>query len=139
MTKHLLQQRCSASENSEDNGTSVAATLDDSANPNRDTVRCMPALTQLSSLAIDALMTMPPAQRNARLSLIDLLADLPKEELAILAKAVQPHLTDAEVARLCGVSRRTLYRWERYQRFKPRLADYRDLKRQYDLPDDSAA
>lgn len=83
---------------------------------------------------------MPAAQRNAGVLLVDFLINLPKEELALLAITVQPHLTDKEVAALCGVSTRQLYRWDRFQSLKPRLEDYLDSKRrQWYLPDDSAA
>jgi hypothetical protein len=86
------------------------------------------------------LMAMPPARRNAILTLIDFITGQPKEELALVAKAVQPHLTDEEVAELCGVSRRTIYNWDRFQNFKPRLADYLEKRRQqFYLMDDPDA
>ena len=59
------------------------------------------------------------------LSFLDFWRDLPREDRAIFAKSVKPDLTDEEVARLSGVNPRTLYRWARYQSFKPRLADFR--------------
>lgn len=76
------------------------------------------------SLIMEGLAAMPAAQRNARLMLLEYLNDMPKEQMALIAKAVQPHLTDGEVANLCGVSVRTLYRFKRYQSFKLRLADF---------------
>jgi hypothetical protein len=76
---------------------------------------------------LDAL---PPSRRNAILLLLDFLHSLPKEDLAIIAKTVQPHLTDEEVADLCGVTTRTLYNWDRFQSWKPRVADYLETKRQ---------
>jgi DNA-directed RNA polymerase specialized sigma24 family protein len=92
------------------------------------------------SHAVLALAAMPPPMRNARLLLLDALLSLPNEELAIIAKAVQRHLTDEEIAALVGVTIRTVQRWERYQSFKTTLADYLESKRrQYYLPDDSAA
>ena len=90
--------------------------------------------------AVLALAAMPPPMRNARLLFIDAIHSLPNEELAIIAKAVQPHLTDQEVAALVGVTLRTVQRWERYQGFKTTLADYLESKRrEFYLPDDSAA
>lgn len=92
------------------------------------------------SSAVLALAAMPPPMRNARLLLIDAIHSLPNEELAIIAKAVQPHLTDEEIADLVGVTIRTVQRWGRYQSFKITLADYLESKRrQYYLSDDSAA
>jgi predicted metal-dependent hydrolase len=89
---------------------------------------------------IETLQAMPAARRNALLSLIDFFNDLPKEELAIVAKATQPQLTDEVVAGLCGVSIRTLYRWERFQRWKMTAEDYWESKqRQWTEPDDHAA
>ncbi len=94
----------------------------------------------LLSNAVLALAAMPPPMRNARLLFIDALLNLPNEELAIIAKAVQRHLTDEEIADLVGVTIRTVQRWGRYQSFKSTLADYLESKRrQYYLPDDSAS
>jgi hypothetical protein len=108
--------------------------------PRREPAPTPPDDDLVLSSALSALAAMPAAQRNVILSLLDFLNGLPKEELALLAKAVQPHLTDKEVADLCGVRGRTLYRWERYQDFKLRLEDYLESKRRrWYLPDDSAA
>jgi hypothetical protein len=86
------------------------------------------------------LVAMPAAQRNALLLLLDLLNRLPREELALIAIAVQPHLTNAEIAALTGVSERQVYRWERFQAFRPTAADYwRDHGDTYYLPDEPAA
>jgi len=102
-----------------------------------------PALLEDSPFLSDAIMAlaaMPPPMRNARLLFIDAIHSLPNEELAIIAKAVQPHLTDQEIAALVGVTLRTVQRWGRYQGFKTTLADYLESKRQeYYLPDDFAA
>lgn len=102
-----------------------------------------PALLEDSpflSHAVLALAAMPPPMRNARLLFIDAIHNLPNEELAIIAKAVQRHLTDEEIAALVGVTVRTVQRWGRYQGFKTTLADYLESKRrEYYLPDDSAA
>jgi DNA-directed RNA polymerase specialized sigma24 family protein len=86
------------------------------------------------------LAAMPAAQRNALLLLLDFLNQLPREELAILAIAVQPHLTNAEIAALTGVCERQVYRWERFQAFRPTAADYwRDHQESFYLPDEPAA
>jgi DNA-binding XRE family transcriptional regulator len=74
------------------------------------------------SLIVDILMGWPSRDRNALLAFLDFWRELAAEERAIFAKAVKPDLTEEEVACLAGVSRRTIYRWERYQGFKPRLA-----------------
>lgn len=89
---------------------------------------------------LGAVMALPGRDRNALLAFLDFWRELPGEERAIFARSVRPDLTDAEVARLAGVSRRTLYRWERYQAFKPRLEDYKATRRRrWSEPDDDAA
>jgi hypothetical protein len=91
-------------------------------------------------LFLAILATMPAAQRNAILSLLDFLNSLPREELALIAKAAQPHLTDAEIATLCGVSIRQVHRWKRYRSFKPKAADYwRDHQQTFYTSDDAVA
>lgn len=82
-----------------------------------------PADPALSAL-IAALAGMAPPDRHEILAFLDFWRDLPGEDRAVFAKSVKPGLGDEAVARLCGVSRRTLYRWERYQWLKPRLADF---------------
>ena len=82
------------------------------------------------SLIISVLASLLQRDRYEILSFLDFWRVLPREERAIFAKSVKPDLTDEEVARLCGVTPRTLYRWGRYQSFKPRLADFRAAKRQ---------
>ncbi len=110
------------------------------ASSRREFAPTLPDDMPFLSPGILALAAMPLAQRNARLLLLDFLNSLPKEDLALLAITVQPHLTDEEVADLCGVCLRTLYRWERYQNLKPRLEDYVEAKRrQWYMPDDPAA
>ena len=95
---------------------------------------------QILGLFMAILATMPAAQRNAILSLLDFLNGLPKEELALVAKAAQPHLTDEEIADLRGISVRQVYRWERFKAFKPTAADYPRHHRETSIwPDDPAA
>jgi len=81
-------------------------------------------------LVIAALEAMPRQDRNAVLAFLDFWRDLPREDRALFAKSVRPDLSDEEVARLCGVTRRTVYRWPRYRDFKPRLASFKATKRQ---------
>jgi hypothetical protein len=89
---------------------------------------------------VSALAALRQRDRNEILAFIDFWRDLPREERAIFAKSVKPDLTDEEVARLCGVTPRTLYRWGRYQSFKPRLADFQAARRRrWDGPVDLEA
>lgn len=78
----------------------------------------------LLSLAVEALGGLPAPERNALLSFLDFWRELPREERALFVKSVRPEMTDREVAALCGVSRRTVFRWERYRAFKGRLSSY---------------
>jgi phage terminase large subunit-like protein len=90
------------------------------------------------SMPILALMTMPTSQRNAVLALIDLLINSRNEKVALVAICYQPHLTDEEVAELCGVSVYTVkHRWNKFQAYRPSIEDYLESKRgQYYLPDE---
>jgi hypothetical protein len=99
-----------------------------------------PEHDQIPAIITSALADMPQQDRNEILAFLDFWRDLPREERALFAKTVKPDLTDEQIARLAGVSRRTLYRWERYQGFKPRLADLRAAKRRsWNTPGDSVA
>jgi hypothetical protein len=80
------------------------------------------------SLIVGIVTEWPVRDRNGFLAFFDFWRDLPAEERAIFAKSVKPELTDDDVARLAGVSRRSLYRMERYQAFKPRLEDFKGTK-----------
>jgi hypothetical protein len=87
-----------------------------------------------------ALTAMPKGQKNAVLSLVDFLNNLPKEDLALFAISARPNLTPKEVAAICGVSIRQLYRWERYQSWKEAATDYWEFKRrQWPPPGGGAA
>jgi DNA-directed RNA polymerase specialized sigma24 family protein len=87
-----------------------------------------------------ALADLPRQDCNALLAFLDFFRDLPREQRALFVKSVKPDITDEEVARIAGVSRRTLYRWQRYQGVKPRLADLRAAKgRRWNTPDDDDA
>lgn len=80
-----------------------------------------PPGVELLSLAVEALAELPTPERNALLSFLDFWRELPREERALFVKSVRPGMTDREVAALCGVSRRTVFRWDRYRAFKGRL------------------
>jgi hypothetical protein len=99
-----------------------------------------PGSNPILTLLATALADLPRRDRNALLSFLDFWRDLPGEERALFAKSVRPGLTDEEVARLCGVSRRTLYRWDRFRRFKTWLADFGGpTRRAGHSPDDAEA
>ena len=85
---------------------------------------------EILALVMAALEAMPRQDRNAVLAFLDFWRDLPRENRALFAKSVRPDLSDEEVARLCGVTRRTVYRWSKYQQFKPRLSRFKPTKRQ---------
>ena len=87
-----------------------------------------------------ALAELPRRDRNEILAFLDFWRELPREDRALFAQSVKPDLDDEQIARLAGVSVRTLYRWERFQNFKSRLEDYLESKRrQWYSPDDPAA
>lgn len=67
---------------------------------------------------VEALTARPVPVRNARLSLFMAIDALPAEDLAIIATFLQPFLSPAEIAVLCDVRRRSVYRWKRYEQFK---------------------
>jgi hypothetical protein len=72
---------------------------------------------------IDALAAMPRSKRNALLSFFDYWHSLPWESRAKLVKTTNPALTDEEIARICGRSRRHLLRNDGYKCLKTRLTD----------------
>jgi hypothetical protein len=110
------------------------------ASPRRNSAPTSPAENDSAlGLFLAILAEMPAAQRNAILNLLDFLSGLPREELALVAKAAQPYLTDEEIADLCAVSVRQVQRWERFKAFKPTAADYwRDHRQTWFTPDDPA-
>ena len=57
---------------------------------------------------------------------------LPRRARAVLAKCVQPNLTDEAAARLSRLRPRTLKGNQQYQAVKLRLADYLETKRRRD-------
>lgn len=77
------------------------------------------------AVIIEALAAMSAARRNAFLAFFAFWQDLPKERRAIFAKTLNPDLTDEAVARLVGISRRHLLRWDGYKRCKPTLDDFK--------------
>jgi hypothetical protein len=66
--------------------------------------------------------------RNAILAFLAFWRELSWEDRAIFASTVKPDLTEDEVATLAAVSRRHLYRGERYQAHKLRLADFKEAR-----------
>jgi hypothetical protein len=95
---------------------------------------------QALDLITAALAELPPQERNEIVAFLDFWRDLRREERALFAKSVKPDLADEQIARLAGVSVRTLYRLERFQNFKASLESYLETKRrQWYLPDDSLA
>jgi hypothetical protein len=97
-----------------------------------------PMADPVRALISAALAELPLPDCNEILAFLDFFRDLPREERALFVKSVKPDLTDEQVARIAGVSRRTLYRFGRYQRVKPRIADLRAAKR-WHTPDDDVA
>jgi hypothetical protein len=91
-------------------------------------------------LIMAALAERPQQDRNELLAFLDFFRDLPSEERALFAKSVKPDLTDDQIARIAGRSRRQLYRYERYRGVKARIADLGAAKRRKrHKPDDDAA
>src|SRR5262245_47123580 len=78
------------------------------------------------ALIIAILRAMSRPDRNAILAFLAFWRELSWEDRAIFASTVKPDLTEDEVATLAAVSRRHLYRGERYQAHKQRLADFKE-------------
>ena len=85
----------------------------------------MPATSQPAPDPIAFLSALPKKRRNAILAYVNAIRTEELEDLAIFLKLMRPGSSDDEIAALCGVSRSTVARWERYQAAKPRLEDYR--------------
>ncbi len=89
------------------------------------------------NVAVDALKKLPRAQRNAVVAFVLAWLKLRTAVRAVIAKFVQPHLSDNEVAVLCGVTLRTIQRSKQFQDFKPTLDDYLESKRRaYYMPEE---
>jgi hypothetical protein len=75
------------------------------------------------------LPTLPKRRLNAILAYVNTIQTEEVEDLAIFLKFKRPESSDDEIASLCGVSRSTVARWERYQAAKPSREDYRHARR----------
>jgi hypothetical protein len=76
------------------------------------------------------LAALPKRRRNAILAYVNTLHTDELEDLAIFLKLKRPECSDTQIAAICGVSRSTVGRWERYQKAKPRCEDYWPTRRQ---------
>lgn len=76
-----------------------------------------------------ALAALPKRRRNAILAYLNTIQSEDLELLAIFLKGQRPETSDDQIARICGVSRATVARWERYQAAKPNLTDYVHVRR----------
>jgi hypothetical protein len=70
------------------------------------------------------LAALPTRRRNLILAYVNALQTDELEDLAIFLKLTRPGTSDNDIAIVCGVSRSTVARWERYQAAKPRREDY---------------
>jgi len=89
--------------------------------------------TRLRDSAADPLAflaALPRRRRNAILAYVNTLQTDELEDLAIFLKLKRPETSDDEIASICGVSRSTVARWERYQAAKPGREDYWPTRRQ---------
>lgn len=75
---------------------------------------------------LDAL---PARRRNAILAYVNTIQTEDLEDLAIFLKFKRPETSDEQIAAICGVSRRTVARWVRYQAAKPRREDCWPVRR----------
>jgi hypothetical protein len=76
------------------------------------------------------LAALPNRRRNTILAYVNTLQTDELEDLAIFLRLKRPDTSDDEIASICGVSRSTVARWERYQAAKPRREDYWPTQRQ---------
>jgi hypothetical protein len=79
---------------------------------------------------LEWLKALPERRRNAILAYVNTIQTEDLEPLAIFLKGRRPDTSDDQIARMIGVSRATLARWEGYQAAKPMLADYARVRRQ---------
>ena len=77
----------------------------------------------------DFLDELPRRRRNAVLAYVNIIQSEDLEDLAIFLKFKRPETTDGQIATICGVSRSTVARWERYQAAKPKREDYQHTQR----------
>jgi hypothetical protein len=86
-------------------------------------------------LALANLASLPYPERLALAAFISYWLQLTRERRAGLAKAANPELTDAEIARLVGRDPRSLRRWAGYQRLKSQMKGRPRASRQPDFCD----
>jgi hypothetical protein len=77
------------------------------------------------AIALGRIAALPRKHGQAVFAFIVFWFTLPWPERAKLAKVAKPDMTDEEVARLSGVSRRHLIRDDGYQSLKPKLDDFK--------------
>jgi hypothetical protein len=92
-------------------------------------------LNELEDLAIflkllTSLAALPTRRRNLILAYVNTLQTDELEDLAIFLKFKRPGTSDNDIASMCGVSRSTVARWDRYQAAKTRLEDSRPTRHQ---------
>ena len=91
-----------------------------------------PSDDQLIQRIIAILAGMPRPMVADILVFLEFWILLPRRARAVLAKCVQPNLSDQETARIAGVQPRTLKGYGVYQSVKLRLDDYLETKRRQD-------
>jgi hypothetical protein len=87
------------------------------------------------AIAVEELRKLPVPQRNLLLGHLMALLKMHPAYCAVVAIHVQPYLSDAQVAILCGKSERQLRRYIEYQKIKPDVADAQDHLRQQSYMD----
>jgi FixJ family two-component response regulator len=110
-----------------------------SASHHRDSALDSPNDDRVLGLISAALAQLPRKDRHEIHAFLDFWRELAGEERALFAKSVKADLTDRQIARLVGVTVRTLYRWERFQSLKAQLEGCPQPKRRkWRTADDSA-
>jgi hypothetical protein len=97
--------------------------------PSRPGLIPSPAEDPAFAVIVAILAELPRRDRNELLAFLDFWRELPREDRAIFARTLRPDLGEDAVARLSGVSPRTLLRWARYQEARPKLADFGRTRR----------
>jgi hypothetical protein len=100
--------------------------------PPKPVVVTIPGLDQNRVLAIafEELGKLPVPRQNLLLSHLMTLLQLHPADCAIVALHVQPYLSDAQIATLCGKGERQLRRYTEYRKFKADLAAAKGHRRQ---------
>jgi hypothetical protein len=82
------------------------------------------------AIAFEELGKLPVPRQNLLLSHLMALLQMHPADCAIVALHVQPYLSDAQIAALCGKGERQLRRYTEYRKFKADLAETKDHRRQ---------